>query len=129
VSKADAAAPTTATTLPRSAPKSISSAVWARSAAGSAATASGVHQPPTPSWPVASTALRARIGPALVSTFKQGSPSSVRPGVMRPAATSFRTGTPTTRRNQSRYSCQSSVGTLRVSAKRAASNRASCQAW
>jgi hypothetical protein len=63
-----------------------------------------VGHPPAPasSCPVASTTLRASSGPALVSTERQGRPSSVRVGVIRPASTPLRTGTPVTRRSHSR---------------------------
>ncbi len=59
LSNAEAPAPSTATRLPRSAAKSIASAVWARRCAGSAATKGGIHHCPAPSCPVASTTLRA----------------------------------------------------------------------
>ncbi len=66
---------------------------FARRSAGSARTKSGIHHSPLPSWPVASTTLRAaRISPVDSVTSRQLPPSSSLPGAIAVAATSLRTG-------------------------------------
>ena len=96
---AEAPAPSTATVCPRSRSKSIISQVWARRSAGSARTKSGIHHSPVPSWPVASTSLRAAsTSPVDSVTSRQRPPSSSRPGAIAVAATPLRTGSASTRR-------------------------------
>ncbi len=129
LSKADAPAPMTTTVLPRTRSKSNGCDEFTQRSAGKPASAGGIDQRPTPSWPVASTILRAwsvrRCPPDSTSAASRSLPAT---GAMRSSRVSLRTGTFVMRRTHSRYSAHRVFGSMSSASHAASPKRASYQA-